>query len=351
MKNCFNLSFRVPLFATVLFFQLLLFSFSSFSQNKIDTSAIRADLKSMKEDSLLNDIRGLLDSADQAKNFFMVNASVTNQLFSAKNTAFNFQQTNSAVNGFVPSVSYFHKSGFGMSATAYLAKQNAQTSIYQTALTPSFDRIGEKSMYGISYTYYLKTNTANSLATPYNHDVYAYYMYRKTWIRPSIALGYATGNYLDATTIPIRIGGNTFFVKDTSRITLNDVSMIGTLSHAFSFSDVFVSDDMLTFTPQISLVAGAQKYSIESISIGLPRLRNDLDRQNDFERIIKRYKIDSEDVQYQYSLQTFSLSGSLSWYKDVFSLSGGYNWVHYLGQSTSSNTTAHIFNVSIGFTF
>jgi hypothetical protein len=338
--------------ANVSFLFILLIGFQlAFSQNKIDTSSIRADLNSMKEDSLLSDIKGLLDSVDQEKSFFMVNASVTNQLFSAKNTAFNFQQTNSALNGFVPSLSYFHKSGLGMSVTAYMAKQNAQTSIYQTAITPSYDYIGEKSMYGISYTYYLKTNSANSIATPYNHDVYAYYMYRKTWIRPSLALGWATGNYLDATTIPIRLNGNTLFVKDTSRITLNDVSIIGSLSHAFSFNDVLLSDDMLIFTPQVSIIAGAQKYSTESISIGLPRFRDERDRQIDFERIVKRYKIDSDDVQYQYSIQTLSASGSLTWYKNIFSFTGGYNWVYYLGQSNSANQTAHIFNISVGLTF
>jgi len=55
---------------------------------------------------------------------------------------------------FLPSVSYIHKSGLGFSATGYVRGIDATPSLYQMALSPSYDHIGEKSMFGVSYTYY-----------------------------------------------------------------------------------------------------------------------------------------------------------------------------------------------------
>ena len=80
-----------------------------------DTLALKAELSSMKNDSLINELRSMLDSAGRNQSFFSINISASNRLFSTKNNAFNSQQSNAGVIAILPSVSYIHKSGLGFS--------------------------------------------------------------------------------------------------------------------------------------------------------------------------------------------------------------------------------------------
>jgi hypothetical protein len=311
----------------------------------LDTLALRAELSSMKNDSLLNELRSMLDSAGRNQSFFSINISASNRLFSTKNNAFNSQQSNAAVIAILPSVSYIHKSGLGFSATGYVRGIDATPSLYQMALSPSYDHIGEKSMFGVSYTYYNKNEQLSTAVTPYDHEVYAYVLHRKSWLRPSLALGWAEGQYQDVSTIPIRFNGNYYWIKDTSNVMLNDLSVTASISHSFSFSEVFGKKDMLLIVPQLSLIGGMQSYSTVSRSTVLGTKL----REIELERIRKLYNVSSTDVS-SFTLQTAAFSTNFSWYRKAFSISAGYFFAYYF-DSSISNRTAHIFNLSTGLTF
>ncbi|MEY2647581.1 MAG: hypothetical protein RL282_294 [Bacteroidota bacterium] len=326
---------------------LLLGFHSSAQLTKIDTAAIRADLSLMDKDSLLKELKGMLDSSGNQKSFFSATVSVSNRLFSSTNNAFNAQQTSSGA-AILPSVSYYHKSGLGMTSTAYVRPGTSAAGLYQMAFTPSYDFIGSKSMAGISYTRYLKTDPTNSFATPYDNEVYGYFQMRKTWIRPSLTLGWAEGSYKDVSTIPVSVRGNTIWVTDTSRITINDFSVIAGISHSFNFSDVLANGDMLTVLPQLSLIGGIQQYNSTPLSRNMgygPR-----SKLEDLERVRERYNFRSSSTTSNFMLQTAAASLNLSWYKGAFSFSGGY-FMGYYFQSATSSQWAHIFNLSVGITF
>ena len=332
-----------PLFFSILF---VLVSNLLFAQDQgFDTLALKAELSSMKNDSLINELRSMLDSAGRNQSFFSVNISASNRLFSTKNNAFNSQQSNAGVIAILPSVSYIHKSGLGFSATGYVRGIDAKPSLYQMALSPSYDHIGEKAMFGISYTYYSKNEQVSTSVTPYDNELYAYLQHRKSWLRPSLALGWAEGQYQDVSTIPIKLNGNYYWIKDTSNVMLNDLSVTASISHSFSFSEVFGKKDMLLITPQISLIGGMQSYSTVSRSTVLgTRLR-----EIELERIRKRYNVSSTDIS-SFTLQTAAFSTNFSWYRKAFSISAGYFFAYYFNSSTS-NRTAHIFSLSTGLTF
>ena len=206
---------------------LLISSFSINAQDKnlkSDTSSIDNLLSDLKNDSLLSELRSMLDSMNKPESFFSVNASISNRLFSNKNNAFNSQQTNTGLTAFSPSISYFNKTGLGFSATSYLRNIDGKFSLYQTALSPSYDMISKKAIFGISYSYYLKKESAS--ATPYNHEVYGYIQGRKTWLRPSLAGGWAMGNYQDVSVVPVRISGDYRWITDTSKVTIKDISIM-----------------------------------------------------------------------------------------------------------------------------
>jgi hypothetical protein len=330
----------------IFFFLIVGVSNILLAQDKgLDTLALRAELSSMKNDSLINELRNMLDSAGRNQSFFSINLSASNRLFSTKNNAFNSQQSNAGVTAFLPSVAYYHKSGLGLTATGYVRAIDAKPSLYQMALSPSYDHIGKKTIYGISYTYYKKNEQLSTAVTPYDHEVYAYVQHRKSWLRPALALGWAEGQYQDVSTIPIKLNGNYFWIRDTSDVMINDFSVSGSVSHSFSFSELFGKEDMLTIVPQLSLIGGLQSYSTTTNStvIGI-RLK-----EVELERIRKRYNVSSTEIS-GFTLQTAAFSTNVSWYRKAFSISAGYFLAYYF-DSTAANRTAHIFNLGLGLTF
>jgi hypothetical protein len=327
-------------------FLFILASNSLIAQDRVlDTLALKAELASMKNDSLINELRSMLDSAGGNQSFFSINVSASNRLFSTKNNAFNSQQSNAGVIALLPSVSYMHKSGFGLSATGYVRGIDASPSLYQMAFSPSYDHIGEKAVYGISYTYYNKNEQLTTAVTPYDHEVYAYVQHRKSWLRPSLALGWAEGQYQDVSTIPLRLNGNYFWIKDTSNVMINDLSVSASISHSFSFSELFGKNDMLLIAPQLSVIGGMQSYSTVSRSTVLGTRT----REIELDRIRKLYNVSSTEIS-SFALQTAAFSTNISWYRKAFSLSAGYFFAYYF-DSSMSNRTAHIFNLSTGLTF
>ena len=333
-----------PVFLSCLF--VFLSNFLVAQEQGLDTIALKAELSSMKTDSLINELRSMLDSAGRNQSFFSINISASNRLFSTKNNAFNSQQSSAGVTAILPSVSYMHKSGLGLSATGYVRGIDGTPSLYQMALSPSYDHIGEKSMYGISYTYYSKDEQLSTAVTPYDHEVYAYVQHRKSWLRPALALGWAEGQYEDVSTIPLKFNGNYYWIKDTSNVMLNDLSVSASISHAFSFSEVLGKNDMLLISPQLSLIGGMQSYSTVSRSTTIVGTRT---REAELERIRKRYNVSRTDIS-RFTLQTAAFSTSFSWYRKAFSISAGYFLAYYFN-SSMSNKTAHIFNLSTGWTF
>jgi hypothetical protein len=311
----------------------------------LDTLALKTELSLMKNDSLINELRHMLDSAGSNKSFFSINISASNRLFSTKNNAFNSQQSNAGVIAILPSISYIHKSGFGLSATGYVRGIDATPSLYQMALSPSYDHIGEKAMYGISYTYYNKNKQVSTSVTPYDHELYTYVQHRKSWLRPALALGWAEGQYQDVSTIPIRLNGNYFWVKDTSNVMLNDLSVSTSISHSFSFSELFAKDDMLMIAPQLSLIGGMQSYSTVSRSTVIGTRT----REIELDRVRKLYNVKSTEIS-SFALQNAAFSTNISWYRKAFSISAGYFFAYYF-DSSIANRTAHIFNLSTGLTF
>jgi len=336
------------IYISLLVLSLFISSYTVAQSNapNLDSASLYSDISSFKNDSLLAELRSLLDSMNKPISFFSFYTSVSNRLYSTKNNAFNAQQYSNSNMAVSPSISYYHKTGLGISATSYLSTVEGKFSLYQTALSPSFDKINKKIMYGVSYSYYIKKMSA--VSTPYEHEVYAYVQGRKKWLRPSLAFGWAEGEYKDVSTIPIKINGNYRWISDTSKVTLNDLSLIAGLSHSFVFDHIITKKDALTFVPQVNIIGGMQSFGI----ISTMQVPDRPEREINDDRIRKIYRIrtNANSTTSQVSLQTIAISANLTYIKDAVSFSTGYFLGYYLNNS-SGNRLSHIFNVSVGLTF
>lgn len=326
-------------------FGLSFFNSLQAQELKLDTAALKKELEAMDTDDIIAELRAMMDSMGKPGSFLSVTAGMSNSLFSARNNAFNANQSNTAATAFIPSVSYFHKSGFGIGATGYMRSFGKSPVLYQTAITPSFDHFGKKILFGVSYSYYLRSTDPAVTTTPYSQEVYGYVQLRKTWLRPSIAAGWGGGSYKDVSVIPVKISGNEIFIVDTAMVTLNDYSLIASVSHNFNFKDLISKDDIFTVSPQLSLIGGMQQYQSRTIS---RRFFGERFKESELERIRKRYKTSSSST--TISLESAAFSMNLSWFKGAFSINSGY-FLGYYFNAASDRRFSHIFNTGLGFTF
>jgi hypothetical protein len=332
-----------------LFFYILTLSsfINIYAQENNQSLTTKDEFSFLKNDSLINELRGMLDSLRTQKSFFSVTTSFSNRLFSTNNNVLNAQQSSTGATAFIPSVSYFHKSGFGIGIMGYVRSINNAVRWYQTAITPSYDKVAKNMMYGISYSYYAKSKVQDpARISPFNHDFYGYVQGRKTWLRPSLSVGYGDGNYTDSYVVPRRLpNGMVMNVSDTYKVHIKDFSMNVGLSHSFVMSSSIVKNDMLSFIPQISLITGIQSTSSESLK-SRELYRNEME---DRKRMELFYRVNQSSGG-GFGLRTAAVSANLSWFKDAISISTGY-FLGYYFQSTSNNKFSNIFNLTAGVTF
>jgi hypothetical protein len=305
----------------------------------------------------MSELKSLLGTMYKPESFLSANLAYSNRLFSTKNNALNAQQARTGQAALLPSLSYFHKTGFGLTTTGFMRNIDGRPNFYQLAISPSYDYIGKKVITGVSYTNYIKTAANSLLSTPFTHEVYAYAQLRKSIVRPFIALGWASGSYEDVTIRRIRDRGDNILVTDTSKVYLNDFSTIFGLSHTFSFQNVFSKNDLITIVPSLNLIAELQNYKVTPIGFGVIGDLDDDDDEDDeddedradIERIRKRFNLNPQTVS-RFSLQTLAFSANANWYKSSYSVTAGYFMGYYFNNLNTSKF-AHFFNLTVGVTF
>jgi hypothetical protein len=329
---------------------------SVFAQvSKFDENELKSELDLLKDDSLMSELKSLLGTMYKPESFLSANLAYSNRLFSTKNNALNAQQARTGQAALLPSLSYFHKTGFGLTTTGFMRNIDGRPNFYQLAISPSYDYIGKKVITGVSYTNYIKTAANSLFSTPFTHEVYAYAQLRKSIVRPFIALGWASGSYEDVTIRRIRDRGDNILVTDTSKVYLNDFSTIFGISHTFSFQNVLTKNDLITFAPSLNLIAELQNYKVTPIGFGvIGDLDDDDDEEEDdddkvdIERIRKRFNLNPQTVS-RFTLQTLAFSANANWYKSSYSVTAGYFMGYYFNNLNTSKF-AHFFNLTVGVT-
>jgi hypothetical protein len=242
----------------------------------ISAAQTEAELKSSLDSMLQNDaLAQMLDSLGtiDAKSSFDVSIGFGNRLFSLRNNSLTADQADVKKLIVTPSVAYYHKSGFGISLTAFFGSDSGTTRVFQTGITPSYDYTGKKISAGIAYTRYIDNKSLSVSPSPFQNDIYAYVSASKGLLQPGLAVGYASGKYKEYTDSlrirpaplpPIRI-------KDTTTYKLKDFSLLGSVKHDFEWYRVFSKNDGLLISPQLMLIAGSQKYTAVSTTTAITR--------------------------------------------------------------------------------
>ena len=213
--------------------------------------------------ALMQELMNLLDSVEKPRSYALVNIGIGNKLFSVRNNALNAKQNVSGTMIYSPMLAYYHKTGLSISAAANLLNDGKSFGVNQYSITPAFDLSNNKNIgLGISYTHYFVADKYSPFSSPVQDDFFASFVYKKTWLRPGISLGYSTGEYNEAFYKDTVINGVTRHRYDSVTYKLNAFSLMATASHEFSWYGLLNNRDGLAFTPTVIANAGSGNTNI-----------------------------------------------------------------------------------------
>ncbi len=193
-----------------------------------------------------------------------LSAGVSNGVFSVKNNSVNAEQATTNKLFYTPAIGYFHKSGFGITAGCYLASDSGRLKIFQYAISPSYSYYGKKINVGASYTRYISGASTGFEVNPYKNDLYGNIVFKKSWVRPSIGIGYSIGRtkeYFDSVITFAQIP-RTITIRDTVTTTLSSFSMNFSISHIWYFRNVLLRNDEFELQPALLVNGSNQKITI-----------------------------------------------------------------------------------------
>ena len=248
---------------------------ASSQSNTSDTTIVPTDNSFLIDTTidygeLFQDFEAFMDSILSPHSYFLATISLGKSFY-------NFEsKTNSSTKAiqkltYSPTVGYYHKSGLGINATGYIVDDGTKMNLYQSSVSPSFDYLKNKAIaMCISYTQFFTKDSLPFYTTPLQNELYGYFTYRKSWIRPTVAVSYGWGSRSDYSEreeqlidIWLRRRGYTYINTEES---ISDFSLTTSIRHDFYWLDVLTYKDHIRFTPQLSFTSGTQKFGFNQKS-------------------------------------------------------------------------------------
>ena len=253
----------------IAFFIILVVSAAKAQTNPSDT-AMKNEMEDLLGDTtidydeLFQDFDAFMDSILSPRSYFMPSISVSRGYFNFNSKSNELLETTPKIT-YSPMLTWYHKSGFGISGTGYMINDDKNLNLYQFSVTPAFDYLQNHDLAtGLSYTRYFNKDSLPFYTSPLKNEVYAYFTYRKWWVRPMIALSYGWGSRSDyeeredlIQSLRLRPRGYTYINTTES---VSDFSLLASVRHDFYWLDVMTYNDHIRFTPQVSFTSGTQKF-------------------------------------------------------------------------------------------
>lgn len=260
---------------SILLTLIMLFATAYSQSNSADTAISPAkDVPvldtSLNYDELFQDFDAFMDSILSPHSYVLASLSMGKGYY-------NFERKNSSIVEtakkltYSPTLGFYHKGGLGITGTGSIVDDGENMNFYQAAVTPSFDYLKNKSFAtGISYTKFFTKKSLPFYTTPLQNELYAYFAYRKWWVRPMIAMSYGWGSrtdYIEREELiqDLRLRRRGFTYVNTEE-KISDFSVMTSVRHDFYWLDVFTFKDHIRFTPQITFTSGTQKFGFNQSS-------------------------------------------------------------------------------------
>lgn len=221
-------------------------------------------------DALFQDFESFMDSILTPRSYLMPSLSVSRGYFTFTSKSNELVETTPKLT-YSPMLTWYHKTGIGLNATGYMVNDEKNLNLYQFSIGPTYDYLQNRDLAtGFSYTRYFSKDSLPFYTSPLRNELYAYFTYRKWWVRPMIAVNYGWGSRSDyeereelIQSLRLRPRGYTY-VNTTESIA--DFSVLASVRHDFYWLDVFTYNDHIRFTPQVNFTSGTQKFGFNQTS-------------------------------------------------------------------------------------
>ena len=225
---------------------------------------------SINYEDLFRDFDAFMDSILSPDSYFLASLSLGKSYYNFQTKSISSVEPSKKLT-YSPTLGYYHRSGFGVTMTGYIVNDEKNMNFYQFSIAPSFDYLHNKSLAtGISFTRFVTKDSLPFYTTPLQNELYGYFTYRKTWIRPTLALSYGWGSRSDYSKresviqdLRLRRRGYTYINTEES---VRDFSLMASVRHDFYWLDIFSHKDHIRFSPQFALTSGTQKFGFNQSS-------------------------------------------------------------------------------------
>ena len=144
-------------------------------------------------DELFSELELFLDSLLAPKTYAVLNVGAGSSFYDYNLSNSNLKSKRSFV--ITPSAGYYHRSGFGASGTAAIINEAGNLNAYQFLGTLSYDYLKNLDwVAGISASHFFTKDSLNFYTSPLKNELYSYFIYRKSWLKPSISASYGWGS-------------------------------------------------------------------------------------------------------------------------------------------------------------
>jgi hypothetical protein len=349
-KKFLNFLYLQLLFVQLTYMRALLFFF--LSMVLLFSKAIGQSSPTDKHilDSLLqfDEALKMFGGLSESSSYVRINVGFGNKLYTTQDRAIEALQNGSQL-VVTPSVAYYHKSGFGISGSAFLLSENGQAEFAQYSITPFFNYTkGRVADAMVSYSHYFERSVYSTNTSPVQNEYFGSVVFKKPWLKPGISAAYSSGTFHEIIKIDttVRIANQRIHIKytDTTTTKLTTFSLTGTVGHTFTFFNIFAAHDGIGITPQISVITGVNNYSVSH--------KSTLANYNAFtKKLAKRIRhFQSQAGNSKYEAQSLGLDLDLNYSIGKFYVEPEAYMDYYL-PNTNDNRFTQIFNVNIGITF
>ena len=221
-------------------------------------------------DLLFRDFDDFMDSILSPRSYFLLSVSASKGFYNFENKS-NYSVTTSKKLTYAPTLGYYSKTGLGLTLNGYAVDDGTQMNFFQAGITPSFDYLKNRNLAaGFAYTRFFTKDSLSFYTTPIQNELYAYFTYRKWWIKPMVALSYGWGSRTDyeerevlLQDLRLRRRGYTYINTEEK---VSDFSVMASVRHDFYWLDILSNKDHIRFTPQLTFTSGTQQFGFNQSS-------------------------------------------------------------------------------------
>lgn len=221
-------------------------------------------------DALFNDFQSFIDSITKPRSFTLFDIGLGNGYlnYESKSSAL-LKATKKLI--YTPSLGYYAKTGLGISGTAIVVNDGEKINPFQFVVTGSYDYLkNTKFSAGVALSHFFTKDSLPFYTSPLKNEAYAYFSYRKFWLKPTISLSYGWGNRTDyeeredyITSLQL---GKIGYTSYNTRENINDMNLTLSVRHDFYWLNVASKNDYIRVTPQVIFTSGTQQFGINQTS-------------------------------------------------------------------------------------